>query len=81
MTSDSNTELDALSFEQVVGRLEEVVQRLEEGELPLEESLRHFEEGVRLARTGSQRLDAAEARVEQLLVSRDELVTKPLSDG
>lgn len=73
-------DLDELSFEQVVGRLEEVVRRLEEGDLPLEESLRRFEEGVRLARAGSKRLDDAEARVERLLAKREGVALEPLGD-
>ncbi|MBI3072817.1 MAG: exodeoxyribonuclease VII small subunit [Deltaproteobacteria bacterium] len=57
----------AESFEVVLGRLQGLVQKLEGGELTLEESLATFEEGVRLARTATERLDAAERRVEVLL--------------
>lgn len=73
-------ELDAMTFEEVVGRLEDVVRRLEEGDLPLEESLQRFEEGVRLARAGSKRLDDAEARVERLLAQREGVALEPLGD-
>ncbi len=56
-----------LSFEEILARLSQVVERLETGDLPLEESLAVFEEGIRLSRLGSSRLDAAEAKVEELL--------------
>lgn len=56
------------SFEAAIQRLTEIVQTLERGDLPLEESLRLFEEGVKLSRASQARLDAAEKRVEQLLV-------------
>jgi exodeoxyribonuclease VII small subunit len=56
------------SFEAAIQRLTEIVQTLERGDLPLEESLRLFEEGVKLSRASQSRLDAAEKRVEQLLV-------------
>lgn len=56
------------SFEAAIQRLTQIVQTLERGDLPLEESLRLFEEGVKLSRTSQARLDAAEKRVEQLLV-------------
>jgi exodeoxyribonuclease VII small subunit len=59
--------LTQLSFEASLHRLAEIVQELEAGELPLEESLRLFEEGVSLARRSRGILEAAEARVEQLL--------------
>ncbi len=67
------------AFEAILARLQEVVGELERGDLPLERSLALFEEGVRLARQGGSRLDAAEARVEELLaVSEDGVRTRPL---
>ncbi len=54
-------------FEDVMARLAKVVAELEGGELPLERALILFEEGVRLSRQGAERLDRAEARVEELL--------------
>ena len=69
MTIEELSEAGAeLSFEDILGRLETVVDRLERGDLPLEDSLAVFEEGIRLSRLGSQRLDRAERRVEELLV-------------
>ena len=59
---------ESQSFEAAIQRLTEIVQTLERGDLPLEESLRLFEEGVKLSRASQARLDAAEKRVEQLLV-------------
>src|SRR5579863_3175486 len=60
------------SFETAIQRLTEIVQTLERGDLPLEESLRLFEEGVKLSRVSQGRLDAAEKRVEQLLMVDDQ---------
>ena len=56
-----------LGFEDILARLTQVVERLEAGDLPLEDSLAVFEEGIALSRLGSCRLDAAEAKVEELL--------------
>jgi exodeoxyribonuclease VII small subunit len=53
-------------FDEVLASLKQVVDRLESGQLSLEAALGAFEEGVRLAREGSQLLDAAERRVEIL---------------
>jgi len=58
------------SFEQALAGLEEIVQRLEDGDLPLEESLELFEKGVLLTRVCSERLEAAEKKIEVLM--RDE---------
>lgn len=55
------------SFEDVMSRLTKVVAELEAGDLPLERALVLFEEGVRLSRQGAERLDRAEARIEELL--------------
>ena len=62
------------SIDAILGGLEAVVRELEAGELPLERALERFEEGSRLARRGSQYLDAVEERVEMLLAERDEVV-------
>jgi exodeoxyribonuclease VII small subunit len=58
------------SFEQALQGLEQIVQRLESGDLPLEDSLGLFEEGVLLTRVCSERLEAAEKKIEVLM--RDE---------
>ncbi len=55
------------SFEESMRRLSAIVDALEGGELSLEDSLQRFEEGIRLARTSQAKLDAAEARIEELL--------------
>ena len=55
------------SFESVLQRLQAVVSELESGDLPLEQALVLFEEGVRLSRVGTERLDKAEARIDELL--------------
>lgn len=77
-----NTLADATtaSFEEAMRRLTHIVEDLEGGELSLEESLERFEEGVRLARDSQARLDAAEARVEELMRvdERDQPVVREL---
>jgi len=57
----------ALSFEEALDRLEETIALLEAGDLSLEDSLCLFEEGMLLRQACSQRLQAAEARVETVL--------------
>ena len=80
--AQTKSEADALGFEDILKRLEDVVTQLETGELPLEKSLAVFEEGVRLSRLGSDRLDQAERRVEELLAQGDKMTTRSLDvDG
>lgn len=55
------------SFEETMTQLAKIVEALEGDELSLEQSLERFEEGVSLARRAQERLDRAEARVEELL--------------
>ncbi|GAC1352385.1 MAG: hypothetical protein NVS3B20_09660 [Polyangiales bacterium] len=58
---------ETVSFEESIRRLGEIVKHLEGGELSLEESLKSFERGIALARDAQRNLDAAEARVDELL--------------
>jgi exodeoxyribonuclease VII small subunit len=73
-------DVKALSFEQILERLQLVVEQLEDGEIPLEQALLKFEQGVALSRAGQQRLDDAERRIEVLLGNDDGLTTEPLTD-
>jgi exodeoxyribonuclease VII small subunit len=60
-----------MQFEEALAQLEKIVQQLEGGDLPLERSLKLYEEGVRLSRTCSEKLEAAERRIEILERARD----------
>ena len=61
---------DGQSFAQDLERLEAIVRQLETGELDLDEALRLFEEGVERLRGARTRLEAAEAKVKQVLTDR-----------
>ena len=69
-------------FEVLIERLEGLVGKLEDGELSLEDSLKAYEEGIRAVREAQGRLDAMDARLEQL--TRDgrvvPLEAKPAGD-
>jgi exodeoxyribonuclease VII small subunit len=71
-------EMNDLSFEEILSRLDRVVKDLEKGDTPLEKSLSTFEEGIRLSRLGSSRLDEAERRIEILLNNENGVETRPL---
>ena len=74
-------EAESLSFEAAIGRLEGLVDRLEGGELALEESLGLFEEGVALSKQCTNKLEAAERRVEQLVRAGSEWLARPFDEA
>ena len=59
------SELDELTFEQALTRLEQIVEQLDAGDLPLEDALKLFEEGMALKTLCMDKLTGAEAVVEQ----------------
>lgn len=67
MSVDQEGKPNQRSFEEAIARLEEIVQRLETGNIALDESLNLFEEGIGLAKYCSERLDAAEGRLQVLM--------------
>ena len=54
------------TFESALTRIEEIASRMEAGDLPLDDLVTAYEEGLRLIRFCSQRLDAAEQRLETI---------------
>ena len=60
-----------MSFEAALKRLEEIVRTLESGEASLDDSIGLYEEGERLKQQCEARLQAAQARIEKIQLSRD----------
>lgn len=65
--ASSAAPLPPASFEAALGRLEEIVAQLERGEITLDESLSAFKEGSGLVRACLERLNQAEATVQELM--------------
>ncbi|MCL5958516.1 MAG: exodeoxyribonuclease VII small subunit [Chloroflexi bacterium] len=59
---------EQMSFEEAFGKLEETVEALERGDLSIEETVALYEQGMKLARLCQGCLDAAELRINQLVV-------------
>jgi len=72
--------LDAMSFEAALKRLEEVVGELESGRLSLEDSLERFEEGMRLSKLCQQKLKGVELKIEKLVQENGRVVARPLDE-
>lgn len=60
-----------LTFEQSMIQLEEIVRQLEKGEASLEDSLKLFEQGAKLVTVLNGQLDAAQQKVEQMMMGAD----------
>ena len=71
MSQSPDADITALSFEAALKRLEEIVRRLESGEASLDESIELYGEGDRLKQQCEARLQAAQARIEQIQLGRD----------
>jgi exodeoxyribonuclease VII small subunit len=75
--ASANPEIERLSFEVALERLEGIVDRLEEGDLELEAALAAFEEGVALSRRCAEQLGDAERRIEMLMRDGERWSTRP----
>lgn len=68
MSEDDDVEdLEDLTFEEALDRLQTIVDDLESGDLGLEEAMDAFEKGNELAEICRRRLDEAEGKLEELL--------------
>jgi exodeoxyribonuclease VII small subunit len=71
MATAEPSNVDQLSFEDALKRLEEIVRTLEKGEAPLDQSIELYQEGDRLRRHCEARLKDAQARIEQIALGSD----------
>ena len=62
---------EEIKFEKALERLEKIVEELETGNIPLEEALKKYEEGVKLSRICSEKLTAAEKKIQVLTKTLD----------
>ena len=69
--ADEPGDVQDLSFEAALKRLEEIVRRLESGEASLDEAIALYGEGDRLKQQCEARLQAAQAKIERIQLGRD----------
>lgn len=65
-----------LTFEQSMMQLEDIVRQLEQGEAALDDSLKLFEQGAKLVSALHGQLDAAQQKVEQMMMGADGEIQK-----
>ena len=61
----------AMSFEEGLSRLEAIAEEMERGEKPLDDLLKLYEEGVKLSNELTQKLEAAEGRMQEVVSGVD----------
>ena len=69
--SDTADTTAGLSFEDALKRLEAIVAQLESGEVPLDRSIALYAEGDKLRAHCEERLKAAQARIDQIVLGAD----------
>lgn len=67
----SDSDIDALSFEQAMSELERVVRALEDGEGGLQNAVDLYERGAKLRQRCESELRAAQARIEAVVANAD----------
>jgi exodeoxyribonuclease VII small subunit len=72
-------EIEKMSFEEALAKLEEIVKELEEENISLESSIEKFELGVKLSSHCLSKLNEAERKIEELTRSEEgKLIVKEL---
>jgi exodeoxyribonuclease VII small subunit len=76
------SDIAAMSFEDALSELEQIVKRLEAGSGKLNEAIASYERGALLKRHCEAKLREAQARVDQIVVGADGVLTmEPVSLG
>ena len=66
--ADDAPNISEMSFEEALRALQQVVRQLEDGEVPLDQSITLYERGEALRAHCQARLDAAQARIEAIVL-------------
>ena len=75
-------ELQNMSFEDALAKLESIVRELESGRIKLDDAVAAYEKAVALKKLCSDRLAAAALKVEKIEISKDgTLSTVPLDNA
>lgn len=66
MSNENNSQINEMTYETAVKRLEEIVSTLERNEVSLDESMKLFEEGTALTALCSKKLEKAQQKITVL---------------
>ena len=65
MEQVSKEQLQNLSYEEMMERLEQIIASMDDGNIPLEESLQAFDEGMLLIQVAREKLESYRVRIEE----------------
>lgn len=68
---EGQAEIGTMSFEDALRALEQIVRKLEGGDASLDESIELYERGEKLRVHCQGRLDAAQARIEKIVLNAE----------
>ena len=73
-------DLQGLSFEDALLKLENIVRELESGRIKLDDAVTAYEQAVKLKQFGEHKLQAAQLKIEKIEIAPDgEIKTAPLA--
>lgn len=73
-------DIAALGFEEALSELEKLVKQLEDGKAKLDDAIKAYERGAMLKRHCESKLREAQAKIEQITVGADGIVSsKPFN--
>ena len=73
-------DLQGLSFEDALLKLENIVRELESGRIKLDDAVTAYEQAVKLKQICEQKLQAAQLKIEKIEIAPDgEIKTAPLA--
>ena len=73
-------DLQGLSFEDALLKLENIVRELESGRIKLDDAVTAYEQAVKLKQFSEQKLQAAQLKIEKIEIAPDgEIKTAPLA--
>lgn len=79
--SEENENIENLSFEDALAKLENIVRELESGRIKLDDAVSAYEKAVALKKLCSDKLKSATLKVEKIEISKDgTLSTTPLDN-
>lgn len=69
-----NSELENLSFEDAINKLETIVRELESGKIKLDDAVQSYEQAVKLKTFCQERLKSAQLKIEKLEITPEDQV-------
>lgn len=76
-----NEDMEKLTFEDALQKLEVIVRELETGQIKLDDAVEAYEKAVSLKKICEEKLRSAELKIEKIEKSKDgEIVLKPFEE-